>query len=107
MATTPKFTGLSDAKVNEALQLPAVRRALAARAARVLPTARALAYKAGAVEFAKALQASEGTRPGTGAKGGLQRTYARIGAPITEELRKADRGASLSRRQILRRASNG
>ena len=107
MARTPKFSGLSDDAVNELLQLPTVRRALAARAARLLPAAKALALSSGATEFARGLRVTEGTRPGTGAKRGLRRTYARVGAEITPAVLAQDRAAKLTRRQILRRASSG
>jgi hypothetical protein len=107
MPRPARFTGVSDEKINEALQSQAVRNALARRGARALPTARALAYRSGAASFAQALRMSEGTRSGAGARGNLKRTYVRIGAVVTPEMRREDRGASLSRRQILRRASNG
>lgn len=106
MGSTPKFTGLKMREVNQLLQTPKVRKELEARAARVAPRARALAYQAGANEFAKAIRVSTGTRPGTGARGGLQRTYARVGATVTPEMVKADRRAKLTRMQILRRATN-
>jgi hypothetical protein len=103
-----KFTGLSMDKLNEALQGAKVRNALEARANRALPAIKATAYAAGADEFAQALHVETGTRPGTGAKDGLKRPYARVVAEITPEMDKADRGASLSRRKIMRRgASNG
>lgn len=107
MARPARFTGISNEKLNEALQTQAVRSALARRGARVLPTARALAYRSGAESFAQALRLSEGTRPGADAIGGLKRSYVRIGAVVTDEMRKSDRKSTLTRREILRRASNG
>lgn len=105
MAQAKKFTGLSDKELNEAIQAPTVRRALRARAAIVLPRVKAIAYSAGAVELAQALEVREGTRPGIGARGGLQRPYARVRAQLTDQMRKKDRGAKLSRRQIMRRGA--
>lgn len=103
-----KFTGLSMEQLNTVLQSAKVRNALEARAARALPAIKATAYSAGADKFAEALHVESGTRPGTGAKDGLKRPYARVIAVITPELRKADAGASLSRRKIMRRgASSG
>lgn len=102
-----RFTGLSTRRLNQALQSPTVRKALAARARRVLPRTRAIATNAGATEFARALRVTEGTRPGTGARDGLQRPYARIAATVTTEIRRADARSRLSRRQILRRGASG
>lgn len=107
MANPQKFTGLSAQKLNELLESPAVRNQLRARANRVLPTAKAIAYSTGAAKFAEALKVSEGTRPGTGAKDGIKRSYARVGAVITPELIKADGRTQLTRRMILRRAAHG
>ena len=101
------FTGLSTKRLNQILQSDAVLEALDARARVVLPRARAVAYQAGAAEFARELQSGTGTRPGTGARDGLQRTYGRIYAVLTPEQRKADQGSKLTRRQILRRAAHG
>lgn len=105
--STPKFTGLSTKKVNQILQTQTVRKALNDRAARALPRARAIAYQAGATEFAKQLKVVQGTRPGTAAKAGLQRSYARVQATMTDEQKKRDRAAKITRRQILRRAGSG
>jgi len=107
MASTPKFTGLSTAQLNEVLQSGTVRKALRDRAARTLPRTRAIAYSAGAAEFAKALKVTEGTRPGAGAKDGLRRPYARIGATITPETNRADGRTQLTRQMILRRGAHG
>lgn len=108
MVKTPKkFTGLSTKQLNEALQTPAVRSALRARAERALPRTRAIAYSTGAAEFAKALKTTEGTRPGAGAKDGLRRPYARISAEVTPEMDRADGRTQLTRRMILRRGAHG
>jgi len=101
------FTGLSTKRLNQVLQSDAVLSALRDRSALILPRARAVAFQAGAAEFARELRSGTGTRPGTGARDGLQRTYGRIYAVMTPEQRKADQGASLTRRQILRRAAHG
>lgn len=103
-----KFTGISMDKLNEVLQGAKVTAALEARANRALPAIKATAYSAGADKFAQALHVESGTRPGARAKDGLKRPYARVIAEITPEMDKADAGASLSRRKIMRRgASNG
>lgn len=107
MANPQKFKGLSAEKLNALLDSPAVRAQLRARANRVLPTARAIAYSTGAAGFAEALKVSEGTRPGTGAKDGIKRSYARVGAVLTPELKRADGRTQLTRRMILRRAAHG
>ena len=85
--------------------LPAVRALLEAKARRMLPRAQRLAAQAGALEFGKALRVEQGTRPGDKADG-FARPYARVTAQVTPEMDAADKGAALSRRQILRRASS-
>lgn len=108
MADPKPFTGLSTDKLNAIMQLPSVRRALEARAERVLPRTKAIALSANAPAFAEALEVQTGTRPGRDAKHGMRRSYARISAKVTPEIRKRDKGAKLTRRQILRRgALNG
>lgn len=97
----------TEAIAARALESPAVREALRRRAERLLPRAQRLAYTAGANTFAKSLRVEEGVRPGTKAKGGLQRPFARIVGDSSEEVRIADAGAKLTRRQILRRAARG
>lgn len=95
----------STALLEQAAQHPAVRAALRAKAERVLPRAQRLAAAAGAVAFGRALDVVEGTRPGAKAQGGMRRPYARVTATVTDEIREADAGASLTRRQILRRSA--
>jgi hypothetical protein len=56
------------------------------------------------VQFGRSLRVREGVRPGTKA-GGFRRPYARVEAVLTPELLAADRRATLTRRQILRRAA--
>lgn len=105
---TPKFKGVSTEKLNEALQQPGVRKALNARAQRILPTARAVALSVGAKAFSDALRVETGTRPGAKANEGLRRPYARVTAEVTPEMKRADGRTKLTRQQILRRgASNG
>lgn len=100
------FTGLSTGKLNKVARAAAVQRALRNKAERTLPRTRALAYSAGATEFARALRVTDGVRPGLRARGGFQRPYARVSASMTEAQRKRDAGAKMSRRMILRRGSN-
>ncbi|WNM27551.1 hypothetical protein RN607_00695 [Demequina capsici] len=107
MASSRSFTGLSTKKLNEVLQAQAVRSALEARARRVLPRTRAIAYEVGASEFAGELHVEQGTRPGAKADGGLKRPYARIIAELTPEQRKKDGRTRLTRRQILRKGAFG
>ncbi|MBM6622669.1 hypothetical protein JTF08_13720 [Micrococcaceae bacterium RIT802] len=97
---------LSAEKINEMMGSPAVRKAVAAKAARVLPRAKSLAYSSGADGTGKALEVIEGVRPGTKSPSGLRRPYARIRVEVTDEVREQDRGSKLSRRQILRRSSS-
>lgn len=92
--------------LEQALQTEAVREALRRRAALVLPRAQREAAKAGRLRLSKALHVEEGVRPGTKAQG-FKRSYARVVAEYPEDLRKADAGAKLTPRAILRRASRG
>lgn len=98
-----KFTGIPTKKLNEILRSPAIRAQLKQRMDRALPRTRAIALQAGATAFADSLRIETGIRPGTQAREGLQRPYARIVGDNTPEVRKADKGARLSRTQILRR----
>lgn len=100
-----KKSEISRETIEAAAQSPAVREALAAKARRMLPRAQRLAASAGAAEFGRALQMTEGTRPGSKAAG-FQRPYARIEAEVTEEIEEADAGAKITRRQILRRSAS-
>lgn len=102
-----KFTGLSMKRLNKVVQLPSVVAALDNRAAATLHRTRAIALRAGAPGFARALRVTTGTRPGTRAKRGLKRTYARVGAPVDRKIHLSDSRSSLSRRQILRRGARG
>ena len=91
--------------LEQAARTPAVLAALRAKADRMLPNAQRVAAGAGAVEFGRALRVEEGVRPGSKAKGGLRRPYARVTADVTEEMRTADAGSKLTRTQILRRSA--
>lgn len=102
-----QLSQISTKKLNEALQTASVKAALNDRAARLLPRAKATAYSAGAREFGDALKIERGTRPGTSAKEGMKRTFARVTVEVTPEMKKADIGRKLSYRQILRRSSYG
>ncbi len=101
MAQQPRITAATIAK---AMDTPAVRAALRAKARRVLPRAQLLAIQAGAGQFGEALQIEEGTRPGSRA-GGFKRPYARVSAQVTDDMKSADAGAKMSRTSILRRSS--
>lgn len=100
-----KKTEITVETLNAALDTPAVRAALRAKARRVLPRAQRFAYEAGAPEFAEALHLDEGTRPGTLSDGGLKRPYARITADVTEEMRLRDGRPAMTRKTILRRSA--
>lgn len=102
-----EFKGLSTDKLNEVMRTGEVRRALRQKAQRALPRTKAIAYQVGAAEFAEALRVDEGVRPGTRARGGLRRSYARITAEVTPEMQRKDARARMTRRMILRRGSNG
>ena len=98
-------TKITDATLDQVLQSSAVKQALAARARLMLPRAQGVASKAGAIAFSKRLRFEQGTRPGA-KSGGFQRPYARISASIDDDLKAADKGSKLTRRQILRRAAS-
>lgn len=97
---------ISRQKTNEILQSQTVRQALQAKARRILPMAKAIALSDGQSKFANALTVTDGTRPGTHSPTGLKRSYARIGAEITEDM-QTERSYKLTRQQILRRAGSG
>ena len=107
MATPKKFTGVSTKTLNEVLDSQTVRAALRARGARVLPRAKAIAFSNNTPDFANALNLTEGTRPGTGAKDGLRRSYVRIGAVLTDGMDAGTGRAKLTHREILRRGAHG
>lgn len=96
---------LSTKTINDLMQSQKVRQALQAKARRILPTAKAIALSDGQTAFANALEISEGTRPGTRSPSGVKRSYARVTAQITDELKKADGYNKLTRPQVLRRAA--
>ena len=95
---------LPDKIIDQVLASPAVREALYARARLVLPRTQRAAAQAGAVELSKRLRVEQGIRPGAKA-GGFQRPYARVIADIDDDVRKKDRGAKLTPRQIVRRGA--
>lgn len=98
---------VSGSVLQQALDTPAVREALEARARRLLPRAQQLAAAQGALAFGRALELRTGVRPGKKSRGGLKRPYARVQATLTDELKAADHAAKMTRRQILRRAARG
>lgn len=102
-----KKTQITANTFDQALQSDPVRRALAARAARMLPKAQLEAAKAGRLQLSKRLRVESGTRPGTKARGGLKRPFYRVSAEYPEEVSKADSGARLTAREVLRRAGRG
>ena len=103
----PKFKGLSTKRLNEVLDSPPVRAALRARGARILPRAKAIAFSNNTPDFANALRLVEGTRPGTGAKDGLRRSYVRIQAEVTDDMDSTAGRSKLTHREILRRGAHG
>ena len=102
MAKKPEITSKT---LEQVLEAPQVRAALKARARIMLPRAQRIAAQAGAREFEQRLKVEDGIRPGTKA-GGFRRPYARVSATIDDDLKKADAGSRLTRRQILRRSAS-
>lgn len=102
-----QFTGLSKKKIEQIMQSRKVQAALERRASSILPRAKAIAISAGAEALAGTMKIERGTRPGTKARGGLKRPYVRVTAELTPEVKKADRGAKLTAKQITRRAASG
>lgn len=100
----PKITKRTYQQV---LESSAVRNALNARARLVLPRAQREAANGGRTQLAKRLRVESGVRPGAKAVDGIRRPYARVTADYPEDARKADSGARLTARAILRRASRG
>lgn len=90
----------------QVMAAPSVKAAILAAANSRLVRARYLAYKAGRTHFGDSLRVVTGTRPGTKARYGQRRPFARIESAITAEQHAADnRTAKLSRTQILRRSA--
>jgi hypothetical protein len=98
-------TKISAEFIEHAMNQPAVRAGLDAKARRMLPRGQRLAAAAGATELAKALRLERGVRPGTKAVNGIRRPYTRLTADLTDEMKARDARARLTRRQILWRAS--
>lgn len=98
-------TKITAETIAKAMDAPAVRAALRARAERILPRAQRNAYGAGAKAFGDELHVEEGTRPGAKSKDGVRRPYARISADVTDTMKDADAGAKLTRISILRRSA--
>ena len=98
------MVAITDRTIDQVLASPAVREALYARARLVLPRTQRVAAQSGAVELSKRLRVEQGTRPGAKA-GGFQRPYARVIADIDDDVRKKDKGAKLTPRQIVRRGA--
>ena len=98
---------ISNKKLNELMASPQIRQKLQNKANRILPRAKALAYADGQTEFGKALSTTTGIRSGIKSPTGLRRPYARIGAQITPEMKKADGYTKTTRQQLLRKARDG
>ncbi|XBH21610.1 hypothetical protein V5R04_15600 [Jonesiaceae bacterium BS-20] len=96
---------ITSATFDQAFKHPEVKKALARRAAIMLPRAKQQAAKAGRVQLAKALRVESGTRPGTKSSRGIKRPFARLMATYPEEARKADAGSKTTARMIMRRAA--
>lgn len=95
------------AAIEAAMHHPDVLRQLRDRAEQILPRAERMAHQAGASAFAKTLQVETGVRPGSKARDGVQRPFARVIGYSTDEVEAADAAARLTQRQILRRAARG
>lgn len=102
---TKKFTGLSIKQTNDVLASKPVRATVQARADRILPTARSIAFSSGARAFGNSLRAESGIRPGAKSPTGIKRPFTRITGDVTEDIKRADARSKLSRQQILRRAT--
>jgi hypothetical protein len=104
-----KFKGIGTEQINKAMRSPEVMKSLEARAARILPRTRALAYAANQPLFARALRVETGVRPGTQSQVGVRRSYARVTATLTPQIlaesRRAVRAGKPTRQMILRRGA--
>lgn len=98
---------ITRATLDQVLESGEVRRRIEARARLMLPRAQREAANAGRGELAKRLRIESGIRPGSKALEGIQRPFARVTADYPETARKADVGARLTARAILRRAGRG
>lgn len=99
---------IGDATFAQALAAPKVRAAVLATAQSQLARVKFLAYKAGRIHFGDNLRVEAGVRPGAKAAYGQARPYGRITSTTTKaEQAEDDRGAKLSRTQILRRVARG
>ena len=103
MAST-KIVVIDRLTIDEAARSADVAAALKEKAERILPVAQRLAYAAGAKDFGDSLHVEVGVRPGTKAKGGVKRPYARViaGSEDAEAAEYGDKG--VSKQAILRRA---
>ena len=99
-------TSIGDATFEQALAAPSVRAAILAAATERMKRAQYLAYKSGRIHFGDNMRVVTGVRPGSKAKYGQKRPFARITSTVTEDEHAEDgRGAKLSRTQILRRSA--
>jgi hypothetical protein len=98
-------TRITPAFIEQAMNLPAVRAGLDAKARRMLPRAQRVAASAGATEFSRAMRVERGQRPGSKAAGGVRRPYVRVTADMTDEMKARDSRSRLTRRQILWRSA--
>lgn len=97
---------IGDATFEQALAAPSVRAAILAAATERMKRAQYLAYKSGRIHFGDNMRVVAGVRPGSKAKYGQKRPYARIESTTTPDEQAADnRTAKLSRTQILRRTA--
>lgn len=99
-------TSIGDATFAQVLASRAVSAAILAAAGERFARAQYLAYKSGRMNFGNNMRVTTGVRPGSKAKYGQQRPYARIESSVTaEELAADNRTAKLSRTQIMRRSA--
>lgn len=93
-----------DLIIQQAAQSDSVRRALLAEAQRLLPIAQRIAYQEHATQFGDSLHIEVGTRPGTKARQGLKRPYARVIADSEDAEAQEHGTAQKAKTMILARA---
>ena len=93
-----------DSVIQQAAQSDSVRRALLAEAQRLLPIAQRIAYQEHATAFGDSLHIEAGTRPGTKARQGLKRPYARVIADSEDAEAQEHGTAQKAKTMILARA---
>ena len=92
--------------IQQAAQADSVRAALLAEAQRILPIAQRIAYQEHATRFGDSLHVEAGIRPGTKAKQGLKRPYARVIADSEDAEAQEYGTAQRVKTMILARAAS-